>query len=119
MNSVFFFKKNKIQVKSLYKRFSLKKNFIIKSVTSLDKAKKHDLTFFDSVKYKTFAKNTRASACITTEKLKRFLPKNVEAIIVNNVLFELAKVLSKIYSNAEIDYPDLSLKIQIKNFLNL
>ena len=39
--------------------------------------------------------NTKASFCITTEKLEKFLPKNVERIIVKNVLFELAKVLKK------------------------
>ena len=44
------------------------------------------------------------------EKLEKFLPKNVEKIIVKNVLFELAKVLKKIYPFADIDYPDLSLK---------
>ena len=114
MQSIFFFKKNKIQIKKIFK--NLKKNFIINSVKSLDKAKKNDLTFFDSIKYKTLATKTKASACITTEKLKNFLPKNVEIILVKNVLFELAKILNKIYPNADIDYPDLSLKNPSKNF---
>ena len=38
MQSIFFFKKNKIQIKKIFK--NLKKNFIINSVKSLDKAKK-------------------------------------------------------------------------------
>ena len=119
MKQIFFFKKNKIQIKKLYQNLNFKKNFIINSVSSLEKAKKNDLTFFDSIKYKSFATNTQASACITTEKLKFFLPKNIEKIIVKNVLFELANVLSKIYPNADIDYPDLSLRKPTKKKSNL
>ena len=72
------------------------------------------LTFFDSIKYKEFAAKTKASACITTEKIKKIFTKKLEKIIVKNVLFELAKVLKKIYPNADIDYPDLTLKKPIK-----
>ena len=53
---------------------------------------------------------TNAGACITTENLKKYLNKKTKAIVVNNVLFELATVLKKIYIDADIDYPDLSLK---------
>jgi UDP-3-O-[3-hydroxymyristoyl] glucosamine N-acyltransferase len=42
--------------------------------------------------------------------LTRYLPNACEAIIVKNVLFELAKVTSKFYPNADLDYPDNSLK---------
>jgi len=80
------------------------------NITTLNKSKKHDLTFFDSIKYKPFALRTKASFCITTEKLKRFLPNSTEKIIVKNVLFELAKVLKKLYPSADVDYPDSSLK---------
>ncbi len=73
-------------------------------------AKKNDLTFFDSIKYKSYALKTNASACLTSKKLEKFLPRNLEKIIVKNVLYELAKVLKKIYPSADIDYPDLSLK---------
>ena len=110
MNSIFFFKKNKIQIKKIFKDFKLKKKFIINNVVPLNKAKQNDLTFFDSLKYKSLATNTKASACITTAKLEKFLPNKVEKIIVNNVLLELANVLNKIYPYADVDYPDLSLK---------
>ena len=43
------------------------------------------------------------------------MPKKVEKVIVNNVLFELAKILQKIYPNSHIDYPDLTLKKPEKN----
>ena len=108
MNSNFFFKKNKIQIKKIFKDYNLKKNFVIRNIAPLDKAKINDLTFFDSLKYKSLAFNTKASACITTNKLEKFLPNSVEKIIVNNVLLELAKALNKIYVKADIDYPDLS-----------
>ena len=54
--------------------------------------------------------------CITNEKLKSLLPQNINKIVVGNVLFELAKVLKQIYPNADIDYPDLSLKEPNKKF---
>ena len=79
-------------------------------ICSWDKAKNNDLTFFDSIKYKPLALNTKAGACITTDKLKEFLPKDVQRIVVNKVLLYLATTLNKIYPQADIDYPDLSLK---------
>ena len=72
MNSIFFFKKNKIQIKKIFKDYNLKKNFVIRNIAPLDKAKTNDLTFFDSLKYKSLAINTMASACITTNKLENF-----------------------------------------------
>ena len=67
------------------------------------------------MKYKSDALVTKATYCITTKKLEQFLPKGVEKIIVKNVLFELAKVLNKMYPDADIDYPDLSVKLVTKN----
>ena len=73
-----------------------------------------DLTFFESVKYKELALKTNAGICLTKENLVKFLPKNVEKVIVKNVLFELARILKILYPTADIDYPDLSLKIPSK-----
>ena len=39
-----------------------------------------------------------------------YLPKNVTSIVVNSVLFELAKLIKELYPDADIDYPDLTLK---------
>ncbi len=108
MNSNLFFKKKNIQIKNIYK--NLKYNFKIEDVKPLQNAKKKDISFFDSIRYKSLALKTCAGACITTEKLKVFLPRDTQKIIVNNVLLELAILLKKIYLNADIDYPDLSLK---------
>jgi len=115
MKKIEFFKKKSVSIRNLFPKLIFKNNLKVNGVKSLDKSKRFDLTFFDSIRYKDFASKTKASFCITTQKLVKFLPKNTEKIIVKNVLFELAKVLKTIYPNADIDYPDLTLKSPIKN----
>ena len=115
MLSIVFFKKKSCLINTLFSDLKSKKNIKINNVKTLKKSKKFDLTFFDSIKYKSHASITKASYCITTKKLEKFLPKGVEKIIVKNVLFELAKVLKKMYPDADIDYPDLSLKSPTRN----
>ena len=114
MNKPIFFKKKSHLVNNLFPDLKFKKNIKIEDIRVLRKARKYDLTFFDSIKYKLFASQTKASFCITTEKLKKFLPDNVQKIVVKNVLYELAKILKKFYHNADIDYPDLTLKSPLK-----
>ena len=115
MISNFFFKYKKINFKNLYKNNKIKNDFVVNDVKALHEAKKKDITFFDSIKYKSLAIKTQAGACITTDKPEIFLPKKVQKIIVKNVLLELAIVLKKIYPFADIDYPDLSLSAPKKN----
>jgi len=110
MSSNFFFKKKNIKINKIFPKIKFINIFTINSVKPLEFAKQNDLTFFDSIKYKYMALNTQAGACITTEKLANFLPKNTQIILSKNVLLELAQVLKKIYPTADIDYPDLSLK---------
>ena len=62
--------------------FKSRKNTKINEIKTLKDSKKFDLTFFDSIKYKTHASITKASYCITTKKLEKFLPETVERIIV-------------------------------------
>ena len=117
MKSKNFFLKKKLKIKDLYPKNKIKKNFLVNNITSLKEAKLNDITFFDKINYKNFAENTKASFCITTKKLEKFLPKTVERIIVNNVLLELSSVLKKLYPSSDVDYPDLSLRIaNTKNF---
>ena len=110
MQEIFFFKKKKYKIKNIFPNKNLKKNFSISNIRPLHLAGKSDLTFFDSIKYRFLAEKTKAEACITTKKLERFLPIQVEKILVENVLIELTKTLKKIYPFADIDYPDYSLK---------
>ena len=110
MNSNFFFDKKNLKIRDIFSKVHAKDNFLISNIKPLHLASKKDLTFFDSIRYKSNAEKTKAGACITTEKLEKNLPKKVLRILVNNVLFELAKALKKIYPSADTDYPDFSLK---------
>ena len=111
----FFKKENSLSIHSLFPGIKFKKNSKFNEVKTLENSKKLDITFFDSLKYKELASETKASYCITTNKLEKYLPSNTKTIIVKNVLFELAKVLKKIYPMSDIDYPDLTLKLASKN----
>ena len=108
--SNFFKKKKHFFIQELFPNTNFKKKIKINEIRTLDKSTKLDITFFDSIKYKHSAVNTKASYCITTKKLENFLPKSVEKIIVKNVLLELANVIKKIYPEADVDHLDLSLK---------
>ena len=120
MTKNIFFKKKNIKLKSLFPNLKTRKNFTILGVKPLHKAGKNEVSFFDSAKYKEIAINTKASACITTEKISKFLPKTTEKIIVKNVLFELAKTIKTIFPLSDIDYFDVSLKSpKIKLFKNV
>ena len=109
MQLPFFFKKKKTLIKNLFPKIK-EKNIKINDIKTLDNAKKFDLSFFDAIKYKSYARSTKASFCLTTEKLQKFLPVTTKKIIVKNVLYELAVLLKKLYPLADIDYPDMSLK---------
>jgi UDP-3-O-[3-hydroxymyristoyl] glucosamine N-acyltransferase len=118
--NIFFKNKGPFSILELFPNLKNKNNLIIKNINSLDNSIKDDLTFFDSIKYKSNAHNTKALFCITTEKLKKYLPKLCTPIVVKSVLFELAKVTKKFYPEADIDYPDLSLQQPISsNYTNV
>ena len=115
MSSIFFLKKKNIYLNNIFPNNKNAKNFIIDGVKPLNLAKKKDLSFLDKQTYVENAKKTNAGACITTNNLSQYLPKNTQKIIVKNVLYELAVTLKKIYPFADIDYPDLTLKNVSKN----
>ena len=95
MSKINFFKKKIQKIRYLFPKSSFKKNIDIKNIKSLDTAQKNDLTFYDSKKYKTQASKTKASFCLTTEKLASDIPQSTEKIIVKSVLYELAICLKK------------------------
>ena len=115
MKDINFFEKKIINIKKLFPKTKFKFNNIVKNVKTLKVAEENDLTFFDSIKYKSNAEKTQASYCLTSENLAKYLPVSTEKIIVKNVLFELAKVLKKMYPLADIDYPDKTLTKPRKN----
>ena len=118
--NVFFEKKGPFSIFEIFGDIKTKKKANISDVKSLNEATDSDITFLDSANYIHLAKSTKAALCLTTDKLKIYLPLNCEPIVVENVLFELCRVTKKFYPNAEIDTPDSSLKEPIKSmYLNV
>ena len=67
------------------------------NINDLNSAKEGEITFFHSKKYKDIAKKTKASFCLTTELLKKELPKSCIAVVVDNVLVSTSKITSLFY----------------------
>ncbi len=79
-------------------------------IKTLDNATNKDITFFNSVDYKSHAEKTKALACITTKNLEKYLPEKCIKILVKNVLFSTAKISKKFYPYSDLDIPDKSLE---------
>ena len=103
---IFFVPKGPYTLNELCKNGS---NLKISDVKTLDKATTNDITFFNSIDYKSTAQETQAAACITTKNLEKFLPKKCIKVLVKNVLFSTAKICQKFYPYADLDYPDKTL----------
>ena len=94
-------------------------NIEIKDIKDLYTAEENDVTFFHSTKYINFAKNTKASFCITSNNLKDYLPKNCKPLIVKNVLVSMSKITSKFYpSSINDNFDDSVLDINETKFSN-
>ncbi len=79
-------------------------------IKDLHNAKPDEITFFHSKKYNIAANNTKASFCITTEKLKNELPKGCTPIIVNNVLVSTSTITAKFYPESIYDEFDTTVE---------
>ena len=111
MSETFFFvPKGPFYLKDLSDQIS-EKNYKLKisDIKTLDSATRKDITFFNSIDYKSHANNTKAAACVTTKNLEDYLPKECIKILVKNVLLSTAKISMKFYPNADLDYSDKSL----------
>jgi UDP-3-O-[3-hydroxymyristoyl] glucosamine N-acyltransferase len=78
----------------------INKDLNIIDIKNLHDSKIDEITFFHSKKYKLAANNTKASFCITTEKLRNELPKKCIPLIVDNVLFSTSLVTAKFYPDS-------------------
>jgi len=81
--------------------------FDIKDLVS---ASANEITFFHSKKYESVASTTKASYCLTTNKLSNILPKNCKPIEVDNVLVSTAMITSMFYPDAITDDFDAHVK---------
>ena len=85
MRDINFFEKKLIKINKLFPNLKFKQNNFIKNIRIIAKAKKGDLTFLESAKYKHLAVSTKASYCLTNKNLEKFLPSSVEKIIVDRI----------------------------------
>ena len=101
------------------KNSNIKKDIELNDIKDLNNSSNLDLTFFHSKKYSEFAKNTKASFCITTEPLKNELPNTCIPLIVDNVLVSVSKITSAFYPDSLNDDFDISvIDINETNFKN-
>ena len=121
MNSNFFFEnKGPFSLKKVVEvsggRLASEKDVSIKivNISDLFTAKKNEISFLSSSKYKDAARKSKAAACITTKNLSKFLPNKFLKIIVNNVFFSVAQITKLFYPTSDIDHLDQSLKLSNK-----
>ena len=62
MKSNLFFLKRNLNINKIFSKFKLDKNFKVNDVKPLQIAKKNDLSFFESPKYKLFANSVRGGS---------------------------------------------------------
>ena len=105
----FFLPKGPFYLNTLSKQIKNAKNLKIFNIKTLDQASKNDITFLNSIKYKSLAINTKAGVCVTSKNLENYLPKKCIKIITKNVLYVVAEISKKFYPDADLDYLDNSL----------
>ena len=111
----FFLNKGPYSLKYIFDRCDLKaksniEKKIIDDIKILNESSTKDITFFHSIKYKDYAQNAKANICITTDKLKKYLPNKCEKIVVDNVLLVVAKITKLFYPSAVTDDVNINLK---------
>jgi len=104
-----------INTKSIFENLNLE----IFDVKDLFSSSTNEITFFHSKKYESIASTTKASYCLTTNKLSNVLPNNCRPIEVDNVLVSTAMITSMFYPDAIIDDFDIhTLDIKKTSFNN-
>jgi UDP-3-O-[3-hydroxymyristoyl] glucosamine N-acyltransferase len=108
MNKIFFKKIKKfILLKEIYNicNYSEKKllNKKINGVNNIKDAKIGEVIFFNDLNYEPEIKITKASACIVSKKLAKYLNKNIIPIISQNPLLDFYKTVILFYPNSSID----------------
>ena len=81
----------------------LKKNFFIKKISNIKNSSNGDLTICNNIKYLGFLKKTRASACLVSPALSKYVPKTCLPIISANIDADFTKIGNIFYKNYLID----------------
>jgi UDP-3-O-[3-hydroxymyristoyl] glucosamine N-acyltransferase len=108
MNKTFFKKSKKfIYLKDIFnicnyyeEKFSNKKIF---GASNIKESKIGDVTFFNDLKYEHDINITKASACIVSKKLAKYLNKNTIPIISQNPLLDFYKTVIFFYPDSSND----------------
>ena len=108
MINPFFQNKGPLKIKKILSSIKVENNFEnldieIFDIKDLVSASTNEITFFHSKKYESVASSTKASYCLTTNKLSNILPKNCKPIEVDNVLVSTAMITSMFYPDAITD----------------
>ena len=108
MINPFFQKKGPFTIDKILSSIKAENNFEnlnieIFDIKDLVSASTNEITFFHSKKYESVASTTKASYCLTTNKLSNILPKNCKPIEVDNVLVSTAMITSMFYPDAITD----------------
>jgi len=116
VNSNFFFKnKGPFYIKKIVetcegKVYSeLDSTIKIQNIIDLFRAEENDITFLNSAKYVEESLKSKATACITSKDLTKYLPENCLKIVVDNVLLSAAKVSKLFYPESDFDHLDQTL----------
>jgi UDP-3-O-[3-hydroxymyristoyl] glucosamine N-acyltransferase len=127
MINPFFQNKGPLKIKKILSSIKVENNFEnldieIFDIKDLVSASTNEITFFHSKKYESMASSTKASYCLTTNKLSNILPKNCKPIEVDNVLVSTAMITSMFYPDAITDDFDVNVtnieKTSFKNSVN-
>jgi UDP-3-O-[3-hydroxymyristoyl] glucosamine N-acyltransferase len=108
MNKIFFKKSKKfIFIKDIFNICNYSKknlyNQKIFGVNNVKDAKVGDVTFFNDLKYENDVKITKASACIVSKKLAKYLNKKTIPIISQNSLLDFYKIVYIFYPDSATD----------------
>ena len=111
MDNPFFKSSGPLKISEILNILNLKTEYLngdqlVEDIKDLYSSEKNDITFFHSKKYKDVVKNTKATFCITTERLKNYLPISCIPLIVENVLVSTSAVTAKFYPDSIDDIFD-------------
>jgi UDP-3-O-[3-hydroxymyristoyl] glucosamine N-acyltransferase len=122
MNKIFFKKSKKfIYLKDIFnicnyyeEKFSNKKIF---GASNIKESKIGDVTFFNDLKYEHDINITKASACIVSKKLSKYLNKNTIPIISQNPLLDFYKTVIFFYPDSSNDNEKVTTSKNKSQFL--
>jgi UDP-3-O-[3-hydroxymyristoyl] glucosamine N-acyltransferase len=124
MSNPFFKNNGPFKFNYILKELNLKvdesnKDLNVTDIKDLQNSKFEEITFFHSKKYKKAANTTKASFCLTTDNLKKELPKKCIPVIVDNVLVSTSIITAKFYPDSINDNFDITVndidKTKFKN----